>query len=43
VVDLSHAAWAAVSDEPLSRGLITVRVVLEDAELARQYREADAG
>jgi hypothetical protein len=43
VVDLSHAAWAAVSDEPLSRGLITVRVVLDDAELARQYRETNAG
>lgn len=43
VVDLSHAAWAAVSDEPLSRGLITVRVVLDDAQLARLYREADAG
>ena len=43
VVDLSHAAWAAVSDEPLTRGLITVRVVLDDAGLARQYRQADAG
>jgi hypothetical protein len=43
VVDLSHEAWAAVSDEPLSRGLITVRVVLDGAHLARQYREADAG
>jgi hypothetical protein len=43
VVDLSHAAWAAVSDQPLSRGLITVRVVLDDAQLARHYREADAG
>ena len=43
VVDLSHAAWAAVTDEPLSRGLITVRVVLDDAQLARQYRASDAG
>ena len=43
VVDLSHAAWAAVSDQPLSRGLITVRVVLDDAGLARIHREADAG
>jgi hypothetical protein len=42
VVDLSHAAWAAVSDEPLSRGLITVRVVLDDPQLARLYRAADA-
>jgi hypothetical protein len=43
VVDLSYAAWAAVSDEPLSRGLITVRVVLDDAQLARVYRQANAG
>jgi len=43
VVDLSHAAWAVVSDEPLSTGLITVRVLLNDAQLARLYREADAG
>jgi hypothetical protein len=43
VADLSHAAWAAVSDEPLSRGLITVRVVLDDAQLVRLLREADAG
>lgn len=43
VVDLSHAAWAAVSDEPLSRGLITVRVVLDDTQLSRVYRQAAAG
>jgi hypothetical protein len=29
VVDLSHAAWAVVSDEPLSAGLIEVRVIPE--------------
>ena len=29
VVDLSHAAWALVSDRPLERGLIEVRVFLE--------------
>jgi hypothetical protein len=29
VVDLSHAAWAMISDRPLSTGLIEVRVVLE--------------
>lgn len=29
VVDLSHAAWALVSDEPLGTGLIEVRVLLE--------------
>ncbi|HYI67969.1 MAG TPA: hypothetical protein VEW95_13700 [Candidatus Limnocylindrales bacterium] len=30
VVDLSHAAWAQVSDEPLQAGLIDVRVILEN-------------
>lgn len=29
VVDLSHAAWAVISDRPLSAGLIEVRVILE--------------
>ena len=29
VVDLSHAAWALVSDRPLEAGLIDVRLVLE--------------
>ena len=29
VVDLSHAAWALVSDRPLDAGLIEVRVFLE--------------
>jgi hypothetical protein len=29
VVDLSHAAWALVTDEPLSRGLVEVRLTLE--------------
>ena len=29
VVDLSHAAWALVSDRPLDAGLIDVRLVLE--------------
>lgn len=38
VVDLSHAAWAAVSDQPLSRGLIDVRIVLDDPALAQAYR-----
>jgi hypothetical protein len=28
IVDLSHAAWALVSDQPLSRGLIEVRLTL---------------
>ena len=40
VVDLSHAAWAVISDQPLSRGLIDVRVVLDDPVLVQAYRES---
>jgi len=29
VVDLSHTAWALVSDAPLAEGLVNVRVILE--------------
>ena len=29
VVDLSHSAWALVSDAPLAEGLIAVRLILE--------------
>ena len=29
VVDLSHSAWALVSDQPLRQGLIEVTVVLD--------------
>lgn len=29
VVDLSHAAWALVTDAPLEQGLVEVRLVLE--------------
>jgi hypothetical protein len=29
IVDLSHPAWALVSDQPLERGLIEVRLILE--------------
>jgi len=43
IVDLSHAAWGVVSNQPLSRGLIEVRVILDDPVLAREYREATAG
>ena len=43
IVDLSHAAWGAVSNQPLSRGLIEVRVILDDPVLAREYREATSG
>lgn len=38
VVDISHAAWPLVTDQPLSRGLIEVRVVLNDPELAAAWR-----
>jgi len=43
VADLSHAAWAVVSDEPLSRGLIPVRVVLDQTRLTSAYAEAGTG
>jgi len=29
VVDLSHAAWALVTDAPLAQGLVEVRLILE--------------
>ena len=29
VVDLSHSAWALVTDAPLERGLVEVRLILE--------------
>ncbi|MDQ2941717.1 MAG: hypothetical protein M3R05_05955 [Chloroflexota bacterium] len=29
VVDISHAAWPLITDQPLSRGLIQVRLVIE--------------
>ncbi|HJP70885.1 MAG TPA: hypothetical protein VJ975_04135 [Candidatus Limnocylindria bacterium] len=30
IVDVSHAAWALISDAPLAEGLIEVRLALED-------------
>jgi hypothetical protein len=38
VADLSYEAWAMVSDEPFSTGIIGVRVVLDDPQLAAVYR-----
>jgi hypothetical protein len=29
VVDVSHAAWPLITDQPLSRGLIEVRLVID--------------
>ncbi|HEX6139325.1 MAG TPA: hypothetical protein VF013_02530 [Candidatus Limnocylindria bacterium] len=37
VVDISHAAWPLVSDQPLSRGIIEVRVILDDPHLAATW------
>jgi hypothetical protein len=39
VADLSEAAWPLVSDRPLSRGLVQVRVILDDPALAATWRE----
>ena len=34
IVDISHAAWPLISDQPLSAGLLEVRVILDDPNLA---------
>ena len=34
VVDISHAAWPLISDQPLSAGVVEVRVILDDPNLA---------
>lgn len=40
VIDLSHAAWPLISDQPLTAGLVQVRVVLNDPVLAAAWRQA---
>jgi hypothetical protein len=37
VADISHAAWPLISDQPLSSGLIEVRIILDDPALARVW------
>ena len=39
VADISHAAWPLISDQPLSAGLIEVRVVLDDPNVSRRHAQ----
>jgi hypothetical protein len=41
VVDLSQAAWPLVTDRPTSTGLLQVRVILRDPELAAAWRRSE--
>jgi hypothetical protein len=38
VADISHAAWPLITDLPLSRGLVQVRVILDDPRLAAAWQ-----
>jgi hypothetical protein len=40
VADLSEAAWPLISDRPMSAGLVQVRVILKDPELASAWRQS---